>query len=106
MEINTLEALRGEMNAPRAVIDFARRNGCVPCQRLEPHFKAAASAPVLEDIRFSKVMLDEVPSDLLDYCMNVLVIRGTPTVIEFRNGERYADITGRTAPVIIKELSA
>lgn len=90
----------------RVVIDFARRHGCVPCQRLEPHYKAAANAPVLEDIDFYKVMLDEVEPELLDYAMDVLNVRGTPTVIEFRNGERHADIAGRTAPLLIKELSA
>lgn len=92
--------------AGRVVVDFARRFGCVPCQRLEPHYKAAANAPVLEDIDFYKVMLDEVDPELLNYAMDVLNVRGTPTVIEFRNGERHADVTGRTAPLIIKELSA
>lgn len=90
----------------RVVIDFARRFGCVPCQRLEPHYNMAAKSPVLEDITFYKVMLDEVDSDLLDYAMDVLRVLGTPTVIEFRDGERHADIAGRTAPLLIKELSA
>ena len=89
----------------RVVIDFARRTGCVPCQRLEPHYKAAASATALEGITFYKVMLDEADSDLLGHAMDVLNVRGTPTVIEFLDGERQRDISGRTAPLIIKELS-
>lgn len=105
-ELTTKAEYDEAVSAGRVVIDFARRHGCVPCQRLEPHYKAAANAPVLEDITFYKVMLDEVEPEFLDYVMDVLGILGTPTVIEFRNGERYRDISGRTAPLLIKELSA
>lgn len=105
-ELKTKSAYDGAVAAGRVVIYFARRHGCVPCQRLEPHYKAAASAPVLEDIYFYKVMLDEVEPELLSYALDMLNVRGTPTVIEFRNSERYADISSRTAPLLIKELSA
>lgn len=90
---------------PRAVVDFARRNGCVPCMRLEPHLKAAAKSPALEDISFFKVMLDEVDDDLLNYAMDQVGIQSTPTVMEYRYGSVYAVVKERTGPKLIKELA-
>lgn len=90
----------------RVVIDFARRYGCVPCQRLEPHYKAAAKATALEDIAFYKVMLDEVDGEFFDYIMESVGIKSTPTVLEYRHSNVFSEVKSRTAPLIIKELSA
>jgi len=106
VELSTKAEFDAAIAEGRVVIDFARRNGCVPCQRLEPHYKAAANAPVLEDITFYKVMLDEVDGDFLDYIMDRVGIRSTPTVLEYRHNNVYGEVKGRTAPLIIKELSA
>lgn len=106
IELTTKAQFDEAVAAGRVVIDFARRNGCIPCQRLEPHYKAAANAPVLEDIDFYKVMLDEVDREFLDYIMDKVGIKSTPTVLEYRNSNVYAEVKGRTAPLLIKELSA
>lgn len=106
IELTTKAQFDEAIAAGRVVIDFARRHGCVPCQRLEPHFNAAASAPVLEDISFYKVMLDEIDTEFFDYIIESVGIKSTPTVLEYRYGSVYAMIEGRTAPLLIKELSA
>lgn len=105
IELKTKAQFDDAIAAGRVVIDFARRFGCVPCQRLEPHFKAAANAPVLEDITFYKVMLDEVDDEFLDYIMDRVGIMSTPTVLEYRYNNVYAEIKERVAIKIIKELT-
>lgn len=105
LELKTKAEFDEAITAGRAVIDFARRHGCVPCARLEPHFKAAANAPVLEDITFYKVMLDEVDREFLDYVMDSIGILSTPTVLEYRYGSVYDDVQARTTVALIKELT-
>ena len=105
-ELKTLAEFEEAIAADRVVIDFARRNGCVPCQRLEPHYKAAANSTVLEDINFYKVMLDEVDMEFFGYVMDKVGIRSTPTVLEYRSGSVYREVEGRTGPLLLKELSA
>lgn len=65
---------------------------------------AVANHSSTNDIDFYKVVLDEIDQRFLVLLMDLLKLRGTPTVIEFRHGIRYRDIGGRTAPLIIKEL--
>lgn len=101
-EITTLDALVDAQHDDRAIIDFARRHGCVPCARLEPHFTAAAPAV---DANFYKVLLDEVDEDLLKFVIDVIGVKSTPTVLEYRSGSVHGEVKGRTAPQIIKELS-
>lgn len=104
-ELSTKAQFDEAVAADRVVIDFARRHGCVPCQRLEPHYKAAAKAPVLEGINFYKVMLDEIDDEFFGYIMDRVGIKSTPTVLEYRYSNVYAEVEGRTAPLLIKELS-
>lgn len=103
IEITSKEEWFEFIKGSSTVTDFARRNGCVPCKRLEPHYEKAAEN--LSDIKFAKVLMDEVEPDFLDYIMDDLKIMGTPTVLHYTNGALNRGISGRTAPVIIKELS-
>lgn len=85
----------------RVVVDFAKRNGCVPCARLEPHYAAAAA---VVPIPFYKVMLDEIDREFMDYVLDDIGIMSTPTVIEYRYGRFFGLVTSRVAPKLIKEL--
>lgn len=87
----------------RSVVDFARRNGCIPCQRLEPHYRLAAEK--MPDITFYKVMLDEIDKDFFEYIISTFGIKSTPTVVEFIDGDVMRHVSARTGPLIIKELS-
>lgn len=101
LEITTLYEFKNFTRGD-GVVDFAKRSGCVPCQRLEPHLKSA-SARV--DIPFGKVYLDLSDEDLLNHVVTVLGIKSTPTLYLYENGKVVRAIESRTAPGIIKELS-
>lgn len=82
-------------------MDFARRNGCVPCKRLEPHYKATAAKV---DVPLYVVYLDEADEPLFNYATQNLNVLGTPTVIRFYDYDSPMHLEGRTAPVLIKEI--
>ena len=102
--ISTKEEWFEFIKNPDTVTDFARRNGCVPCQRLEPHLATAAGK--VEGVKFAKVYMDECDSDFTDYIMDALGVMGTPTLMRYKYGEFAGIVTGRSAPLLIKELSA
>lgn len=85
-----------------AAVDFARRNGCVPCKRLEPHYKAAASK--LQDVNFGVVHLDELSAEHFDLLVGEFNLSATPTVLLF--AEQTKELKERTAPKLIEEISA
>lgn len=102
-EITNLDDFSDIVKGTRTVVNFARRNGCVPCQRLKPHYEAAAK--VVPGTEFYSVMLDEVEDALLDYALDDLTIMSTPTVLLFVDGEVEGVVQSRTAPALITELT-
>jgi thiol-disulfide isomerase/thioredoxin len=102
-ELTTKEEFWEAVKQPHTVIDIARRNGCVPCARLEPHFQKAAET--LPGIKFYQMHLDEVEGETLDYMLDGLGILSTPTVLEYKYGGLQKYINARTAPLLIRELT-
>lgn len=102
IEVTTLEEFSNLFEGQEDfIVDFARRNGCVPCRRLEPHYKAAAAKV---DVPMYVVYLDEADVPLFNYATGHLKVLGTPTIIRFRwHGDTVLE--GRTAPVLIQEIN-
>lgn len=92
------------INQPDTVTDFARRNGCVPCQRLEPHLNTVAGK--MPDVKFAKVYMDECDPEFLDYIMDELKIMGTPTLLRYCYGTLAGPVVSRVTPLLIKELDS
>lgn len=102
-ELTTKEEFWDAVKQPHAVIDIARREGCVPCARLEPHFQKASEA--LPGTKFYQMHLDEVEGETLDYMLYGLCILSTPTVLEYKYGGLTKYVSARTAPLLIRELT-
>lgn len=83
------------------VLDFAQRNGCVPCKRLEPHYRAVAKN--FADVRFAVVYLDEVDRDDFEELVTDFNVSATPTVVMF--GYKRTELKERTAPKLIDEIT-
>lgn len=78
------------------VVDFSAPEWCVPCQRLQPHFDAAAAKA--EHVQFVMIDVDELPE-----VSNAYGIMSVPTVLRFRGGEQTV-VKGRTAVQLVNEL--
>lgn len=85
------------------VVDFAKRNGCVPCRRLAPHFEAADRS--IDGVTFAVVYLDELPQEDFFVLVDEFKLMQTPTVLLFK-GNAVAALNERTAPLLIKEINS
>ena len=83
------------------VVEFARRHGCIPCNRLAPHFKMASDR--FDDVPFGAVYLDEIKPEDMFTLVDEFGLLSTPTVLMFR-GSLKTELLGRTAPVLINEI--
>ena len=90
-------------NSIPAVVDFAQREGCVPCKRLAPHFEAAAGS--LDHVNFAVVYLDELGEGDFASIVGEFGLMGTPTLILFGRNF-YKRLDARTAPLLIKEINS
>lgn len=80
------------------VIDFYRKEGCIWCKRLDPHFEAAAQQ--IPDIAFAKVDVDVLPEVIEEF-----QLLSVPTVLLF-DGSFYGNpLAGRTVGELVSELS-
>lgn len=104
IEITDASELDDFINSNDAVvIDFAKRNGCVPCARLKPHFEAAARS--IDGVEFAVVYLDEMSQQHLFDVMENFGLRSTPTVFYIDN-RTVQVLEARTGPLLIKEISS
>ena len=78
------------------VVDFSAPAWCVPCQRLAPHFEAAAQK---SSATFVEVDVDSAPWAMVDYG-----VQAVPTVLLFKNKEFYKRITGRTVVQLLQDV--
>ena len=69
----------------KVLVNFAAPAWCVPCQRFEPHYSAAADKA---DIPFVLVDIDKVRNAQMRY-----LIKSVPTVKLYDGGEYVKDIT-------------
>lgn len=87
---------------PTVVVAFGAPSWCVPCQRLEPHFRAASG--VFVRTIFLSVDIEAVPELRQDFD-----IMSVPTVLFLSwNAEGFLErksILGRTALAIVKEVT-
>lgn len=88
-------------NFEKVVVDFSAPSWCVPCQRLAPHFKAAAEKLTGQAI-LAEVDIDTADSDLVQSYS----IMSVPTVKAFKNGSYVSDIKARTTLPLIAEVTA
>lgn len=103
-EIKSAEELDDFLRSTnRAVVDFAKRNGCVPCKRLEPHYNAAAKS--LDEVDFAVVHLDELEQADFYHLMDEFGLRSTPTVVYF-DDTAVTVLEARTGPLLIKEINS
>ncbi len=87
----------------KAVVLFAQRENCVPCQRFKPHYELVSEK--LPEIWFGVAYLDESP-EFAEYARDVLNVLSTPSVLYYEDMESDVRwLVGRTAPVLLKELS-
>ena len=98
LKANTLTDLHEIINKnDRVVIDFAAPAWCVPCQRLEPHFKKAAES---SDATFVEVDMDKAD----DGIKNTYPIMSVPMVFYVQKDAETREIKGRTALAILREI--
>lgn len=81
----------------RLVVDFTAPGWCAPCQKLAPHFEAAAEAS--DDATFVAIDVDKADWAMVDYG-----VRGVPSVRLFRFGQHAADLKERVAPKLLAEI--
>lgn len=83
--------------SPKVLVDFSRKEGCVWCKKLEPHFNAASG--LTNDTTFVVADVDDNPDMVTKYGFMKV-----PTVILFENGEQVTEVKARTALQIISEI--
>ena len=81
----------------RVVVDFSAPAWCGPCNRLKPHFDAAAKE---SSVPFAVVDIDKASPDLVEKYQ----IMSVPTVLDI-TAESVRVIKSRTAPTILAEVS-
>lgn len=97
-KVRTLAELHEIMNEnDTVVLDLAAPSWCVPCQRLEPHFKKAAEK---SDAAFVQVDIEDAEEDIL----NTYPTQTVPTVLLLQKGRPTATLTGRTSVALLKEI--
>lgn len=105
MTTNVIEVTSGEElaslveNNEKVIVDFAAPSWCVPCQRLAPHYEAAAAQ--LDDVAFVHVDIEKAPGLATQF-----QIMSVPTVLAIKNGEQVGAVTARTAVALIREVNA
>lgn len=100
LKVNDFEELQTVITSnPNVVVDFSAPSWCVPCQRLAPHYRAAA-LNLRESWVFAEVDIDQAPEIQAHYG-----IMSVPTVLKFVNGQQVGPVQGRTALALVKELS-
>lgn len=83
----------------RVVVDFAAESWCVPCQRLAPHYEAAAAQ--VKDVAFVHVDIEQAPDLATRF-----EIMGVPTLLSFKDGQQTGTVSARTALALINEVSS
>jgi len=104
-EVSSVEGLNDHLaTGGVVVVDFAAPAWCVPCQRLAPHYEAAAKKFEEEnaDYKFLSVDIDLADPELVDSYQ----IKGVPTVLAFKDGELVGSVEARTAPKLVSEISS
>lgn len=81
----------------KVVLKFTAPAWCVPCQRLAPHYKAAAEQS--QDVVFASIDVDEHNGLAVEYA-----VQGVPTVLLYEDGLYVKDLKERTAIKLINEL--
>lgn len=81
----------------KVVVNFAAPGWCVPCQRFEPHYKAAAER---SDIPFLLVDVDKVKNATLRY-----LVKSVPTIRVYEGGEFVKRVEPSNAMSLLKEIA-
>lgn len=79
------------------LVNFGAKSWCVPCQRLSPHYLAAAEK--LPDVAFVEIDVDTADRDLVE----LFSVQSVPTVKVFKDGKFVKDSDARTAIQLIAE---
>lgn len=103
LKITTLEELRCVLdNSDDVVVNFSAPAWCKPCQRLYPHFEAAAGQH--PNIDFVYVDVDPEGTGMIMSFEPNFTVLSVPTVIRVKGGKKK-EVNSRTAPALIRELS-
>lgn len=81
----------------KVLILFTAPDWCVPCQRLAPHFEAAATAAT--DTVFVYVDIDKAHD-----IKNIYDVMSVPTMEFYVNGVLKSDVAARTSISILKAI--
>lgn len=97
MKVGSLKTLNDVIDSNDAVVvSFTAPSWCVPCQRLKPHFRAAAEK--------SKALFVEIDIDEYPEIADAFQVMSVPTIYLYRHGEFFDTIHGRTAVAILNEV--
>jgi len=100
LRVSTLADLHEIMNNnDSVVVDFSAPAWCQPCKRLAPHFAKAAEK---SDAVFVEIDIDKAD----DAIRNTYPIQSVPVVLFFQKGHPTKTVSGRTAPTILRDITA
>lgn len=102
VEVSSVEEIENHIDSGKTVVvDFAAESWCVPCQRLKPHYEAAAEkAP---DVVWLHADIEENPEFSERYN-----IRSVPTLLAYKGGQFVGPLppTARTVITLLREVEA
>lgn len=101
--IDNKEDFYAEVAGGKAVVLFTAPAWCVPCQRFEPHWRAASEKSPLT---FIKIDMGETQDVLVNHwATQEFGIRGVPTVMRFYDDTAHAVVKSRALIPFLNELS-
>lgn len=94
VEVTTAEELESVVaDNDKVIVDFAAESWCVPCQRLKPHYEAAADR--VDDIVFVHADIDLHPALQSQY--NIM---GVPTLRAYKSGAFVEELPNKVRTVV------